>query len=138
MQTAIKVESSRTSIYSVPQSTILKNLVTPYTDRIAISIQEGREIIKFSDILYCHAMSNYCKIEMINGKSILASKTLKYISDYLPKDQFIRAHNSYLINANQVQRYGLDIELSDGSIIPISRRLKKEVYTWLEQKIVLV
>lgn len=60
--------------------------------------------IESEDILYFEADNNSTDIHLNNGEMITAFKTLKHFETVLPDSQFLRIHNSYIINVNQVSR----------------------------------
>jgi len=60
--------------------------------------------IDSNDILYFEADNNSTDIHLNNGEMITAFKTLKHFETVLPQTQFLRIHNSYIINVNQVSR----------------------------------
>ena len=60
--------------------------------------------IDSNDVLYFEADNNSTDIHLNNGEMITAFKTLKHFESVLPKMQFLRIHNSYIINVNQVSR----------------------------------
>jgi len=60
--------------------------------------------IDSEDILYFEADNNSTDIHLNNGEMITAFKTLKHFETVLPESQFLRIHNSYIINVNQVSR----------------------------------
>ena len=60
--------------------------------------------IDSNDILYFEADNNSTDIHLNNGEMITAFKTLKHFETVLPQTQFLRIHNSYIINVDQVSR----------------------------------
>lgn len=60
--------------------------------------------IDSNDVLYFEADNNSTDIHLNNGEMITAFKTLKHFETVLPQTQFLRIHNSYIINVNQVSR----------------------------------
>lgn len=60
--------------------------------------------IDSEDVLYFEADNNSTDIHLNNGEMITAFKTLKHFETVLPPSQFLRIHNSYIININQVSR----------------------------------
>ncbi|WP_396155982.1 LytR/AlgR family response regulator transcription factor [Flavobacterium sp.] len=60
--------------------------------------------IESQDVLYFEADNNSTDIHLNNGEMITAFKTLKHFETVLPSHQFLRIHNSYIINVNQVSR----------------------------------
>lgn len=100
-------------------------------DMIALPVQGGYEFFKKEDIIRCESDSNYCTIFFDNKRSILVSKPLATIEELLD-DRFYRVHQSHLINLHKLKRVnksdGASIELTDGSIVPISRLKKSEFF----------
>jgi len=99
----------------------LSNIVLPTLD--------GFIVVKVSDIIRCEAEKNYTNFIFSNHEKILVSKTLKEFEELLHDMDFIRVHQSHLINAAHVQRYikgsGGYVKMSDDSIIEVSRRKKE-------------
>ena len=60
--------------------------------------------IDSDDVLYFEADNNSTDIHLNNGEMITAFKTLKHFETVLPPTQFLRIHNSYIINVNHVSR----------------------------------
>ncbi len=98
--------------------------------KMAISTDTGIEFVKYNSIIFLEAQNNYTKINLINGTSIIASKTLKHFEELLPSELFFRIHKTYLINMNFVKRFfKIDdflVELTTGAKLPISLRKKND------------
>lgn len=92
----------------------------------------GREIVfvLISDIVLLKADNIYCNVYLANGQRLLASNTLKEISEKLTDNLFFKPHRSYIINTNYVERYiKSDLLVYVKTIkepIPVSRKLKAE------------
>jgi two-component system LytT family response regulator len=99
----------------------LSNIVLPTLD--------GFIVVKISEIIRCQADKNYTFFIFTNREKILVSRTLKEYDELLHNMDFIRVHQSHLINASHVQRYikgsGGYVKMSDDSIIEVSRRKKE-------------
>lgn len=64
---------------------------------------KGRSVkVILNDILYIEGAQNYIKIHLING-AIMPYLTINEIEQYLPKDQFSRIHQSFIINNDRVK-----------------------------------
>jgi len=119
---------------------LLENLETGNSEfnKIAIPTENGFELIKPNSILYCEADGNYCKLHLLNGKSLIVSKTLKHIEELLPKAIFFRIHKTYLVNLNYAVRFNktneLLVELNNGQKLPVSVRKKEEFIHAIVQK----
>ena len=72
--------------------------------KITVPQQDGFEVLKTSDILFCKADDNYTEIHLQTGK-LLASKTLKYFEEALKEFGFSRIHKSYVVNVNSIVKY---------------------------------
>lgn len=105
--------------------------------KLAISTETGIEFVKFNSIVYLEAQNNYTKINMLDGTTIIASKTLKSFDELLPSELFFRIHKSYLINMNFVKRFfKIDdflVELTTGEKLPLSYRKKNEFISAITQ-----
>ncbi|WP_430613396.1 LytR/AlgR family response regulator transcription factor [Flavobacterium sp. JP2137] len=93
-----------------------------------------RNIVSLSDILYCKAFGSYCEIFTTTDK-FLQTRSLKEVEHRLPKESFIRIHNSYVVNINQVRSYSKqhkNVELKEISTenlqhIPVSATYKEKI-----------
>jgi two-component system LytT family response regulator len=105
--------------------------------KLAISTEIGIEFVKFNSIVYLEAQNNYTKINLLDGTTIIASKTLKSFDELLPSELFFRIHKSYLINMNFVKRFfKIDdflVELTTGEKLPLSYRKKNEFISAITQ-----
>ena len=60
--------------------------------------------VKLDKIIYCKAERSYCAIFLDGEKEIFCSKSLSRLSELLNLPNFVRMHNSYLINIRFVER----------------------------------
>ncbi|WP_347921773.1 LytTR family DNA-binding domain-containing protein [Pontimicrobium sp. SW4] len=97
-------------------------------ERIPFPTQKGIEFIRVNDIIRFQADSNYTEIHTTDSKKTTISKTLKSIEELLDKNQFIRVHQSHLINLSKLASYikedGGYLKMLDNSIVPLSRSRK--------------
>ena len=102
----------------------------PQLNKIAIPTLDGLELIRLDTIIRCNSEGNYTQIHRTNNEKILVSKTLKQIENQLSSySQFIRVHNSHLVNLLFVKRYkkgkGGSLIMEDDAIVPVSRTRKE-------------
>ena len=109
---------------------LLNNIDTKTTKRLALPKDGGYSIIKVETIIRCEASDNYTTFYIKDKKPILVSRTLKEFENMLPKDNFLRVHQSHLINIDKVEEYyktdGAYVLMEDGSTVSISRRKREE------------
>lgn len=86
-------------------------------------------IIALSDIRYCQGDGPYTHFFLTNGKKETVSKPLKFYETLLPDQQFLRTHQSYIINTAFVKSVlnHATILLDNAEEIPISHRRKNEI-----------
>ena len=97
--------------------------------KIAVPIAEGFELVRADDIISCEADNNYTYLHLKNKRKITACRTLKEVEEQLEAfTSFIRVHNSYIVNLNEVTKYvrgdGGYLTMSDGSMVDVSRSRK--------------
>ena len=98
-------------------------------NKIAVPTAEGYELIPATEVVYFEADSNYTHIFLKNNPKIIACRTLKKIEEQIQDYScFVRVHNSYMVNLNEVVRYvrgeGGYLVMSDNSSINVSRNRK--------------
>jgi DNA-binding LytR/AlgR family response regulator len=103
---------------------------------LMVRVQEGVYVLNPSEILYLEASSNYTKIYSRGNKMILSAATLKKYERRLKDFEFIRIHQTYLINKRHIT--GVDdkknIQLGNHILLQASKRKWKA----LQQQISLV
>lgn len=91
-------------------------------------IKEDSKLTKllFDEILFVEALQNYVAIHT-NRKKHITYLTFSAVEAYLPPEQFIKTHKSYIISASKVDSIeGNELRIQQHSI-PISRNLKEAV-----------
>lgn len=110
-----------------------KQAPDPSFKRIVLSTKNDRYIVNLEDVLFCKSSGNYTYFVMTSGKEILISKTLKHFEDYLIGFNFIRVHQSYMVNGMHIKSLNSndEIVLSTERRLKISRRKKRDVVNFL-------
>jgi two-component system, LytTR family, response regulator len=110
---------------------------TKEASRFLINTTEEIKVIKFDEVVCCIAESNYTKICLLDGKKIVASKTLKEFETILYQPNFFRIHHSYLINLNHIVRIskadGVTVELPHNINLDVARTRKDDLMQRLIQ-----
>lgn len=129
-----KIRQNNLSGSTTPQiNAFVENIsnLNKQLSKIVLPTLDGFLVVKTSEIIRCQADKNYTMFILENGDNILVSKTLKEFEELLQEMDFIRVHQSHLINASHVQRYikgsGGYVKMSDDSIIEVSRRKKEQL-----------
>lgn len=97
--------------------------------RLVVSTHSHIHLIEISKILLIRAESNYSRIELLNGRSFLASSILKHFEKHLSTKRFFRVHAGFIINLDHLDQIRKNGEykciMTDGTSIPISRKYKE-------------
>lgn len=99
---------------------------------ISIKSAGKMERVPTDEIIHCQGASGYCEINIRGGREILHSVSLTEMEKTLPAT-FLRVHRSHLVNTAFVEALIRDpagtglLKLTDGSEIPVSRRVMPAV-----------
>ena len=117
--------------YKKQLETLMSNLKEqqPKLNKICLASSEGFEFIKVEDIIYCKAEGSYSLFILKYEDNLLVSKHLKAYEDLLLEQDFMRVHNSFLINLKEVKKYikadGGYIIMNNDDSVSISRSRKE-------------
>lgn len=104
--------------------------------KISLHTSEKIVVVNLDDIVRCQSDNNYSEFFMKDGQKILVSKTLKYFADMLKEYQFLRVHQSHLVNLQYIKEFiksdGGYLVLQNKTTIPVSVRKRQEVIAALE------
>jgi two-component system, LytTR family, response regulator len=112
---------------------LLSNIQYPISNKAKISVpnSDGLDLISIDEILYCKASSSYTEIVLSDGSVKLVSRVLKDIAFQLEFFNFLRIHQSYLINIEHLKSFhrsdGGFVEMINGAQFPVSRGRKQEL-----------
>ena len=94
-------------------------------ERIVVKTGQKINVIMIPEIVYFQAEGDYVRIFTDTNK-FLKEDTVKYFQTYLPENQFVRVHRSYLVNISKIFRIELyekqnqQLTLSNGDKLKIS------------------
>ncbi|MCR9174045.1 MAG: LytTR family DNA-binding domain-containing protein [bacterium] len=127
-------ERSSDSNYYNDQVTLLNGNMAQGNNsfsKIALPTAEGIEFMDVDDIIRCEADRAYCNFYLKGGKKMLISKPMAEYEEILTEANFLKVHKSNIVNINYITKYIRgktgDLVLSDGSVITVAARRKKDV-----------
>lgn len=91
-------------------------------------IKVDNKLVKifFEEILFVEALQNYVTIHTADKKHI-TYLTFKSVEEYLPVNQFIKTHKSYIVSVSKIESIeGNNIRIGNHHV-PISRNEKEDV-----------
>jgi len=103
--------------------------------RIALASKESIEFVDPQTIICCEASSNYTTVYLTDNRKKVISRILKDFEDMLSPYHFFRAHNSFLVNLNQVREFirgdGGYLVMENKMRIPVSKSRREELMNLL-------
>ncbi len=109
LQQAVEKARTRmdTNVYREQLDTLMQSIsrgkIRP--EKICLATTVGMEFIAIDDIIACKADGSYTSFMLEDNNTLLVSKHLKEYENLLAEHQFMRVHNSYLINLKKVKKY---------------------------------
>lgn len=108
---------------------LIENMASPSgpMQKLIIPNQKGFQAIDLKEIIMCEA-DGYCTgFFLEGGGKVISSHHLKHYEELLPRDMFMRVHNSCVINLHHVKGYSNhgEISLSGNLKAPLSRTRKE-------------
>lgn len=107
-------------------------------NKIRISTTSHVHYIEVKDIVRIQSISNYSKIFLASGKSMIVSKVLAHFDELLSGSHFVRIHRTHLVNLFYIKQYDKGtfpkIGLDNDEVLPVSRSKKKS----LQQEMMLL
>ncbi len=106
--------------------------------QVAIAESKGLTVLHLDDILHCSSTDAYTLVHTrTDKKPILVTRPLALFDEFLADKGFVRIHQSHLVHRKHIRRYirgeGGEVVLSDGTNLPVSRRMKADLMKVLEK-----
>jgi DNA-binding LytR/AlgR family response regulator len=98
---------------------------------IALPTCKGLLLIYRNQIIRIQSISNYSRLFLVNGKTVVASKVLRWFEDNPELKGFLRIHRTHLVNPDYIEGCGIRsagfLFLSNGEKLKIARRKKAAI-----------
>jgi len=131
----VDVEELKTALQKVaklPVSEQRRNIKTAKavwkndTSKLILSLHDSFQVIDLNELYYCESDKGYTTFYCSDGKKHMVSKTLKEFEERLVSANFIRPHQSFMVNLKFIDKYDKSgvIHLKNGTKIPVSSRKK--------------
>ena len=109
-----------------------------YLERLAIKTDHGIVFLRSAEIDWIESGDNYVMVH--SGKQVhLLRETISTLERALDPGCFLRIHRRFLVNVDRIQelrrQHPANLTLHNGTILPVSRRLKEKVIRCLIRKI---
>jgi two-component system LytT family response regulator len=124
MDAVAKIEDQNEAVERI--DLLKENLNQP--KRIALNTLDKIHIVNVEEILRCESNINYTMFYFTDNTKLLVTKTLKEFDKLLSDHDFIRVHQSHLINTAFIKEFIKSdgyIIMKDGTKVPVSTRKKQ-------------
>ncbi len=102
-----------------------------HSKKIVLKAADSVHVMPVRDIIRCESEKNTTHFYTSGGDTIAVPKSLKEYSELLQDFNFLRVHQSHLVNLTHVRRYEKagsgSLVMDDGSRVPVSFRKKEEL-----------
>jgi len=102
-------------------------IATQSNEYIFIKSENRIEKIELDEILFIEGMKDYLRIHT-KSKKIMTLQSFNGILQYLPGNNFLRVHNSYLVSLNKIENIERNRIKIGETLIPISDKYKDSFY----------
>lgn len=90
---------------------------------LSLSKHHPHEQLPHSKIIWIEGQQNYSVLHLVEGKSIILTKTLKNMEYDLADNTFIRIHKEHIINCNFLVSFSdKSVLLTNGTSLCLARR----------------
>ncbi len=141
LEKPVQIDQTVLAIKKVGEQLQMKaaaNSKTAENTRLPLPREGGIDLVWTKDIIRCEADSWLTKVYMNGPQKMLAvSKNLGWFSRALPASQFVRVHNSHIVNLDFVRSYdskeGGTVALGNGEKIPVGPSFKEALLRRVNQ-----
>ncbi|WP_298518207.1 LytTR family DNA-binding domain-containing protein [uncultured Kordia sp.] len=132
----IDIEELRTALQKVEklplqqqkqQLNIVKQALAHKKDKLILSLEDSFQVVHLDQLMFCESDKGYTTFYCSDGKKYMVSKILKEFEEQLSNTEFIRPHQSFIVNLNFIDKYDKSgvIYLENGKKIPVSLRKRE-------------
>jgi two-component system LytT family response regulator len=113
---------------------LLENMHKPEKQKVILKTMDRIYSVPLQDIVRFHSEGSYTEVYLHGGKKIVVSKLIKDFDEMLSNDNFLRVHQSHLVNIDFIfsfEKAENTITMKDDSIVPVSVRRKDTLLSLL-------
>ena len=131
-QAVLKVKEEKL----IPEEKSVEKVFQPQTAAYLFVKTDGKnnfEKVYVKDICYIEGLKNYVAIHL-KDKQIITHNTLKSIEEYLPKNEFVKTHKSYIVSMQHIYKTdSLSVYINDAAL-PIGDTYKKDFFNKIQKR----
>jgi two-component system LytT family response regulator len=131
LELAIQKVKKLTITEQKQQIKIVKEVWNDEGSKLILSLQDSFQVVDLNELMFCESDKGYTTFYCDDDKKYMVSKTLKEFEVRLYNANFVRPHQSYIVNLKFIDKYDKSgiIYLKNGQKIPVSTRKKEQFLT---------
>jgi DNA-binding LytR/AlgR family response regulator len=107
---------------------LMDRLLTPISRKKIVTNARGHyQYIFVDEILWVESSNNDIHIHLTDGSTVIQRQKLGEFESAIDDIDFLRCHQSFLVNMNFIDDVDDQFHMRDGSVIPIRVRSRKKV-----------
>ncbi|RKX82131.1 MAG: hypothetical protein DRP70_16845 [Spirochaetes bacterium] len=126
---------------SLSKNSLFQEIIKRYEEKQKVKIQSGDNISFFqaNEIIRFKAKNEKTLAFLANKNAIEINETIENIEQQIKELPFLRIHTDHIINVHfiskVIEKAESDIELNDGTLLPVSEKRKKIITDFLNKHI---
>ena len=124
-------KSKAKDVFNSKLNRLLEQVEENRVHKITLKTMESIHIVETKDIIFCGAEKNYTTFFLVDGRQIIVSKTLREYEALFSPKEFMRTHQSYLVNLNHIVQYDKGdknyLVMTGAHKVPVAIRKKEQV-----------
>lgn len=126
------------AIQRIQKTAEFKTDKTSTSRKVSVPVTNGIVFIDSEKIIRAEAAGSYTRLITTDAKPMLVSKPLIYFERELPKEDFMRVHDSFVVNRHFVASYIKgktgSVVMTDGFVCNISTGKKQPFLDWMNRQ----
>ena len=124
------INKASNTLFSQEEIPTPNNIIINSNENKFIFVKSDYENLKVNiqEIKYIEGLKDYLRINLSNDKFVITLSNFSSIMDKIANPEFIRVHNSFIVNVNYIKSIQKNRILIGDKRIPISETYKKEFF----------
>jgi DNA-binding LytR/AlgR family response regulator len=112
----------------VEEGMLLRAKQLPEQDHIIVNVEYKKTKIFLHEISYIEGLKDYVKIYLVDRESpLLTRSNLRGMEKILPTIDFLRIHNSFIVNKNRIEQVAQNKLTLPETALPIGKKYIKNI-----------
>lgn len=116
------------AVQKAEESMLLRSKQPAVQDHIMVNVEYKKTRISLHEISYIEGLKDYVKIYLVDRESpLLTRSNLRGMEKILPTTDFLRVHNSFIVNKNRIEKISQNRLILPEAALPIGKKYIKNI-----------